>query len=866
MPLLVRWFHDLTAADVGAAGGKGANLGEMARAGLPVPPGFVLLTDAYRAFVASNSIQAEIERLAAAVNPSDPADLEIASQRIRALFDNGAIPVEVARATAAAYAQLGMGLVAVRSSATAEDLPGASFAGQQETYLNIEGEQAVLEAVRRCWSSLWTARAMAYRINHAITPDAVALAVVIQRLVQAEVAGILFTANPVNGRRDQMVIDGAWGLGEAVVSGQVTPDHWVADGKTGAVVEVRIGSKEVMTVRRNGGTETRRVDPARQNAPVLDTQSVEALVALGRQTATHFGSPQDIEWALDHGQFYLVQSRPITSLYPLPQPTPDNPDAGLHVYFSFNNIQGIVEPFTPAGISLFQVASVGVSRLAGHRIPKNAVPSTIKVANLRMYVDVTRALQHRILKHLVRGGPEFVDRPMAQILEALLERQPALDPGPAQPLLRPNPGLMFKMVSRVVGAIMMPDTVRRRAVRQAEAEVQRLEAKANSLTTLAERLDFLTTEPARLFPVLIGTLVPMVVAGMGGPRFIAEAKIKLWLGDASGFDAVLRSLPHNPTTEMDLELWRLSRTLKAEGAVPSADHPAVKAFLAQYGHRAVREIDAGMPRWNDDPGHVLNILRTYLSQGEDADPVAHFERGAREAEQAVADLVGRVRRAKGPIRAGFLRFLLRRVRALAGMREFPKFTAIRIIAVNRLVFQGVGQELHAQGRIDHPDDVFFLDLRDLKEATSRDLRAIAAANRAEYDRELGRRSIPRVITSNGEAFYGAPASAEGALVGTPASAGVHEGVVRVVHDPTTAQLQQGEVLVAPGTDPAWTPLFLTAGALVMEIGGSMSHGSVVAREYGIPAVVGVAGATTLLKTGQRVRVDGETGTVVPLDV
>jgi pyruvate,water dikinase len=313
---------------------------------------------------------------------------------------------------------------------------------------------------------------------------------------------------------------------------------------------------------------------------------------------------------------------------------------------------------------------------------------------------------------------------------------------------------------------------------------------------------------------------------------------------------------------MDLALWDVSQRLKAQGVTPSVEHPAVHAFLARYGHRAAREIDLGVPRWSDDPESILAVVRTYLTHGQEENPARHFRQGAELADETVANLIERVRREIGRLRAAWTRFLLRRVRALAGVREYPKFYAVRILAGMRRVLGGGGEELVAAGRLDRAEDVFFLDLRDLQ--TPHDLRALAAANRENYEREQSRRAIPRVLISTGETFYTAPTTTPGALIGTAASPGVYEGRVRLIFDPREAQLEPGEVLVAPGTDPAWTPLFLSAGALVMEIGGVMSHGSVVAREYGIPAVVGVAGATQQLQTGQRVRVDGENGLVVLL--
>ncbi len=345
---------------------------------------------------------------------------------------------------------------------------------------------------------------------------------------------------------------------------------------------------------------------------------------------------------------------------------------------------------------------------------------------------------------------------------------------------------------------------------------------------------------------------------------IVRRKLKAWGLDPAMLDAVGRSVPHNPTTEMDLALWRTSRRLLAEGAEPRADHPEVAALLAQYGHRAVREIDVGVPRWREDPAYILHLLSTYMAGGHGmSDPEDHFQKGARAAEQAISAIAAQVRRQRGALAAHLVRLLLRRFRELAGVREWHKFYVVRILAIAREVLKEAGSDLVRAGRLDRVDDVFFLGLDDL--TSPRDLREIVARNRREFDREWKRRQVPLAMTSEGEVSYGHPPVTEGMLVGLGASAGVHEGVVRVTQNPLEAHLEPGEVLVAPGTDPAWTPLFLTAGALVTETGGMVSHGAVVAREYGIPAVVGVAEATTRLRTGQRVRVDGSAGTVIPLD-
>ena len=757
-----------------------------------------------------------------------------------------------------AYAILGAPPVAVRSSATAEDLPAASFAGQMETYLNVRGETALLDAVRRCWASLWTARAISYRANQGIPPAAVSLAVVVQELIEADAAGVLFTANPVNGRRDQMVIDGTWGLGEALVSGQVSPDHWILNVRTGAVVEARVSRKEVMTTRQEAGTVTLPVPADLQNKPVLNDAQSAALVELGRRVESHYGAPQDVEWALAQGRFYLVQARPITSLFPL---LPSAASDGERVYVCANTLQGLVAPFTPAGISAFRNLSRGMARLFGYNVRRGEGAPAFAVAGGCVYVDITAALKNPTARKLLLRATGGLDRQISAILHFLVERDPQLTAPPGRFPLRPSPGFLLRKLGQAIYAVCRLDAARMRALARVDAFVTALERRADSTHGLAERQRFLEDILPTIVPSVATSLLPLVApAGLAVLRL--HAHFQAWLGDTGELQPVLRALPHNPTTEMDLALWDVAQQLKQEGVESSAEHPAIQGFLARYGHRAACEIDLGVPRWRDDPTPILNILRTYLTHGEELDPAVHFRRGTEQADEAAANLIARVRQTKGSLHATWVGFLLRRVRALAGLREYPKFYAVRMLAAARRVIAGAGVESVTAARLDRADDVFFLDLRDWQ--SSHDLRARAAANRAEYDREQHRRSIPRVLTSTGEAFTTAPVTTPGALVGTAASAGVYEGSVRVVFDPREAELEPGEILVAPGTDPAWTPLFLTAGALVMEIGGIMSHGSVVAREYGIPAVVGVAAVTQQLHTGQRVRVDGENGLVVPM--
>jgi pyruvate,water dikinase len=840
-------------------GGKAANLGELIAAGFPVPPGFAVTTAAYR-------------RVAATLDLCDPAGARDALASAEA-------PAEIAEAVQAAYAALGADVpVAVRSSATAEDLPWASFAGQQDSYLNVVGADAVLDAVRRCWASLWTERAVSYRETQGIDHQAVHIAVVVQRMVDATVAGVLFTADPVTSTRGRTVIDASPGLGEAVVSGAVNPDHIVVDADG---VHVTAGDK-ALRVRPLPGGGVEHVQVTGGTGSCLTDAQATALAAIGRRVEAHFGTPQDIEWALDgDGEPWLTQARPITTLHPLPAPSGD----GLRVLLCATLAQGLTRPLTPMGLSGIRLLASTASELAfGAPVPDPvAGPSALPTAGGRAFIDLTPALRSAPGRAIVPRFLDMMESRSAVVLRALLD-DPRLAPTTTSwaPFVRKlvRALVRFRVPVMLALALVRPDAARRRVERIGD-RVRALTSAPADLTA-EERLERAVHVLGQAFPVLPLT-VPAAGTGLGMlglAKTIAGPDL-----DAAAVQDVLRSLPHNTTTEMDLRLWTLACKLRRDpasaavlrdtppdelarryrdGVLPPSLESGLTAFLLRYGHRAVAEIDIGMPRWSEDPRHVLGVLANYLLLDDPAlAPDAVFARGAKAAEAAVTAAVARVR-ARSRLRAGAVRFALGRMRRLAGLREQHKDYLVRIFAHARALLAAVGAELATRGLLDRPDDVFFLDLAEARSALAgADLRETVAARRAEYDRELRRRHVPRVLLSDGTEpeAVAAPTRVEGALAGTAASAGSVTARARVVLDPVGAHLEPGEILIAPSTDPGWTPLFLTAGGLVMEMGGPNSHGAVVAREYGIPAVVGVADATTRIETGQEVTVDGAAGLV-----
>ncbi|WP_436759227.1 PEP/pyruvate-binding domain-containing protein [Streptosporangium sp. V21-05] len=957
IPLILR-FGDIGAEMLPLVGGKAANLGVLTTAGFPVPPGLCVTTEAYRRVAERAGLEGVLAALATTASGDVPA-LNALAAKARGLVLTAPVPDDIA----SAVRDSADGPVAVRSSATAEDLPHASFAGQQDTHLNVIGADAVLDAVRRCWASLWTDRAVAYRAANGIGHDTVRLAVVVQEMVQSEVAGVMFTANPVTGRRREAVIDASPGLGEAVVSGAVNPDHFVVDTATGRITERRLGDKRLAVRSMAGGGVEHVEAPASptaspesagsaestESACVTDAQ-LAALAALGDRVERHYGAPQDTEWAIDAGGvLWLTQSRPITTLHPIPHhaepsasPSPAaggtgagetgargfEPD-GTRVYFCFSLAQGLYRPITPMGMSAFRLLSSSAFGILGIPVADRVAGApVIAESGGRLFFDVTGLMRGRVGRVAFPRVLDVMEARSAKVLRGLLD-----DPrfSVTQPSLRPplrravRIASRFRVPRRAVRALVNPASAHR-DVELLDARLRR-ELAAPGDATPAQRLDHVERVLSRQIFPLLPTIAPAAAAGFVMLGLAAKA-----LGDRARpgeLQTVLRGLPHNVTTEMDLALWRLATRVREDsesaslllgtpaaelaerfraGSLPGVAQRGLADFLSVYGVRAVAEIDLGLPRWSEDPTHIIGVLANYLRLEDPAlAPDALFAKGAAEAVLMIKTLSGRA----GGVRGRFVRFALGRTRALAGLREMPKYAMVTALAAMRAELLAVGAELAARGPLSRADDVFFLTFRearaaladlpagetpapaaretsdpataghvpgtgpDLVSAPARTVTSpsggaarlapaeIVARRREEAARELRRRHVPRVLLSDGTEpeAVSVRAPVDGELTGTPASAGTVTGVARVVLDPVGAHLEPGEILVCPSTDPGWTPLFLTAGGLVMEMGGANSHGAVVAREYGIPAVVGVSGATEHIVTGQEITVDGASGVV-----
>lgn len=803
-------LHEVRADMVGLVGGKAANLGEMAATGEKVPPGFCVTT-------AAHSV--------------------------------GEVPAE---AITAAYERLGGGPVAVRSSATAEDLPDASFAGQQDTYLNVDGVEAVAEAVRRCWDSLDNARAVAYREALAIDRADVRMAVVVQRMVDADTAGVLFTADPLSGTRTRTVVDAVRGLGTAVVDGSAEPDHYVLDD----------------------GNAPDDVDGC------LTSAQLRELVAAGRRLKDLFGSPQDAEWAYDaDGTLWLLQSRPITTLFPLPpQNLPDLP----RLYLEVGHLQGMLRPFTPMGMTMMREVWSRWCRTTGITVDPHDPDGLMVDIGRRLYIDISSFLRSKPMRKRMSEGLEVYGPRVQEAVGRML----------SDPRFAPRPGLPFSartaftlsatlVPSALAGvgwSLARPDAARAKA----SAAVQGLRRRngPGEEASARERLDWVT---GGAFDAMLGTALTEVIGPVFAGILAGTAPAGLLQGVASKqeTDAVLGGMPHNVTTEMDLALWRIAERARPYGALFSDTPPDALAecyrrgelpeigldtFLEEYGHRAAAEVDIGIPRWRDDPSPVFGAVANYLRM-EDPEqaPDRRFERAATAAEEKLGELSARAKRAR-PVRGRIAAFLMRRSRSLTGMREYAKFAWLIPFAEMRRQLVRAGEDLADAGVLEKAEDIMFLELDEACAAArdSVDRRSLVSQRRRAHAHEMRRRSVPGALLTDGtdvEATTSPASAPEDGFIGMPAAPGRAEGRARVVVDPVGAHVEPGEILVAPTTDPGWTPLFMTAAGLVSDTGSPIAHGPTVAREYGIPAVICVRDATTAINTGDLLRIDGTAGTV-----
>jgi rifampicin phosphotransferase len=850
-------------ANLETVGGKGMSLARLAQAELPVPGGFHITTQAYHQFVSANHLQPGILAALDDVDASRPATLEEASRAIRRLFAGASIPAELATAIVDAYATLpgSNPPVAVRSSATAEDLPEASFAGQQETYLNISGADHVLAAVKNCWSSLWTGRAISYRLRQNIPPESVALAVVVQLLVNAEAAGILFTANPLNARRDELVINAAWGLGEAVVGGAVTPDTITVGKADGKVLRRETAEKQVMTARTESGTQEQPVPDSLKSVPVLTDEKATELANLGCQIEDLYGLPMDIEWALADGHFTILQARPVTALgeapleWKLPRPK--------GVYMRTSVVDLMPDPLSP----LF--ATLGIPALIAQMYPLGKKVTRVQPSLPEDYYTVINGYAYL--------GAGFSFRNWLWMIFGMLPAYPRMLKQ-VLPLWRDEVHPKYKQ------AIAARHDLDIEAMTSAElwAEVKTLVDEASYYTCA---LLFATMGASAGSEALLTQLYQKMVRREGDPP--AQAMLMGWdnlpiraeksLYDLARFcrerPLLAAHLLDEPSTALADEL----EGRRAPEGVDAGDWEPFRQRFAEhmdaFGHM-VFDLDYAKPLPRDHPEPALEAIKMYV-RGEGSNP---YDRQRQSQERRIQTTQLALSRLKG-VRRWIFTKSLNWGQSLAAVREDALADIGLAYPLIRRILATLGARLMKAGALQEASDIYWLEKEEIEPAVAQveqgkmlESQAALVAERKAFWKKAKSTTPPPMMPPK-KKYLGIATStwlaedegnqAETALKGVPASPGKITAPACVLHGPEDFdQMRPGDVLIAGTTTPAWTPLFAMASAVVTDIGGPLSHGSIVAREYGIPAVMGTGVATRRIADGQTITVDGDAGTVL----
>ncbi|MFB4286017.1 rifamycin-inactivating phosphotransferase [Nonomuraea sp. ATR24] len=875
MSAYVLGFQDIDKTHLPLVGGKGANLGELsAIRGVRVPPGFCVTTGAYEQVVERDPAVAALIDGLSGLRADDRAGIAAAAARLRAAIEGLTVPEEIRHDIVRHLGGMGgdEAPCAVRSSATAEDLPSSSFAGQQDTYLNVRGAEAIVDAVRRCWASLFTDRAVAYRIQNGFGHRLVRLSVVVQRMVFPEAAGIMFTADPVSANRRVVSIDAGYGLGEAFVSGLVNADNYRV--RAGRIIDRKIAT-QTMELRGlpSGGTEELPVEPARQSAQKLGDEQILLLERLGREIEAHFGRPQDIEWALYDGAFHVLQSRPVTTLYPVP-PAGDDKN---HVYVSYGHRQMMTDAFAPLGLSFFALLHDKLGRTAG------------VVAGNRFYKDVSAELTSAWARPATLKSLDQVDVLMANALRAVLTRKDfvaGLARGKTSMLDFGEGGVLpiakqYLKLAREDDPRVVPDLIA-----HTEATVARLRREIAGKS--GDELFACIVDDHDVLAEL--TFDPRSVAaaflGIQSVNWVNK-HMESWLGVKNAADAVAQSADHNVVAAMGLDLLDVADAVRdhpevlryletarrdtfydglagLEGGAEAAG--AIRRYLDTYGMHCAGDIDLTRTRWSEDPTLLVPLILSNIRNFPPGERLRKAEQGRADAERTMADLLARLRALPGG--AGKAKKAAKKmslIRHFIGYREYSKHALLLRYEVYKRALMEEAAKLAARGVVQAPEDVYFLSIEEFRKAVNTgELDYSLITRRREEHETFQKLTPPRVITSEGEVISGAyePGSLpKGALAGIPVSSGVVEGRARVIRSMAEADLEDGDILVTVFTDPSWSPLFVSVKGVVMEVGGVMTHGAVVAREYGLPAVVGVEGATRRIEDGQRIRVNGGEGYV-----
>jgi pyruvate,water dikinase len=862
MGSFVLGFQDIDKTKRMVVGGKGANLGELSRIeGIHVPDGFCISTEAFQRIIGETSSINELLDQLSLLKVEDREKIGELSGEIRRVIEGVAIPQDMYDEITRLLSRLDENnAYAVRSSATAEDLPTASFAGQQDTYLNIIGKEAILKHISKCWASLFTERAVIYRLQNGFDHRKVYLSVVVQKMVFPQAAGIVFTADPVTSHRKVLSIDASFGLGEALVSGLVNADSYkVCNGK---IIEKKISTKKLaISALKDGGTKVQEIEPERQKRQALTDEQILQLERIGRKIEEHFGCPQDIEWCLADDTFSIVQSRPITTLFPIPEAN----DQENHVYISVGHQQMMTDPMKPLGLSFFLLATDASMRKAGGRL----------------FVDVTPLLASPDSRNTIINTLGQHDPLIKGALTTVIERED---------FIKLLPDDKKKQSPRAISTsgfrtqIENDPTIASDLIKSDQASIEELRHTIQTKSGV-DLLDFILEDIPQLKKIRSQGL-HVIFAAMDASSWLNE-KMMEWLDEKSVADTLSQSVPNNITSEMGLALLDvadvirpypevidflqqgkdenfLDELVKFAGGQEIRD--AINAYLNKYGMRCTGEIDITRTRWSEKPIALVPMLLSNIKNFEPNASSRKFEQGLQEALEKEQELLERLQQLPdGEQKARETKQMISLVRNFIGYREYPKYGMIHRYFVYKQALLKEAERLVQANILHEKEDIYYLTFEELREVVrTHQLDSRLISKRKDEHKLYEKLTPPRVITSDGEIItsqYKRENLPAEALVGLPVSAGVIEGRARVILNMEDADLEEGDILVTSFTDPSWTPLFVSIKGLVTEVGGLMTHGAVIAREYGLPAVVGVENATRLIKDGARIRVNGTDGYV-----
>jgi phosphoenolpyruvate synthase/pyruvate phosphate dikinase len=868
MSSFVLGFQDIDKTKRMVVGGKGANLGELSRIdGVRVPEGFCITTEAYQRMISQTPKFHDLLEQLSLLKVEDRERIREISIKIRSVIEGTVIAKEIDEAVTRFMTKLGdKNAYAVRSSATAEDLPTASFAGLQDTYLNIIGKEAILKHISKCWASLFTERAVIYRLQNGFDHRKVHLSVVVQKMVFPQAVGILFTADPVTSNRKVVSIDASFGLGEAMVSGLVNADIYkVCNGK---VIDKKISTKKLaIYALKDGGTKEQEIEPERQNRQALTDEQILQLERMGRKIEEHFGCPQDIEWCLVDDTFSIVQSRPITTLYPIPEVN----DQENHVYVSVGHQQMMTDAMKPLGISFWQLTAARPMFTAGGRL----------------FVDVTPMLaspdsRNTVIHTLGQSDPLIKDALMTIVKrEDLIKSSPNDKQEKTPGKSNQGPSLADYKTLNDYDPAIVSDLIKR-----SETSIEELKQNIQSKSG-PDLMDFILEDIQQLRKSLSGPHgFGVIMTAMNASSWINE-KMKEWLGENNVADTLSQSVPNNITSEMGLALLDvadvirpypevinylqhvkddsfLDELVKFDGGQESRD--AINAYLNKYGMRCAGEIDITRPRWCEKPTTLLPMILSNIKNFEPGESKRRFEQGRQEALKKEQEVLDRLKQLPdGEQKAKETKRMISLIRNFIGYREYPKYGMVHRYFIYKQALLKEAAQLVQANVLHEKEDIHYLTFEELREVVrTHTLDYQIIDKRKEEYKFYERLTPPRFITSDGEIIAGAykrehlPTEA---LVGLAVSSGVIEGRARVILHMEDAELEDGDIVVTSFTDPGWTPLFVSIKGLVTEVGGLMTHGAVIAREYGLPAVVNVENATRLINDGQRIRVNGTEGYV-----